>query len=139
MLVPFGPLGDPCPKTAGGHSDPHACLESPRAGTPNMAHRHIYEKLFDPASGLSDPSGVTALPGPAWADNSSLGAGLASLQADLSIQDDLLATFQADLSVQDALPATLQTDPSVRDDLLASSQADLSARDDLMPILPSKF
>ena len=55
-------------------------------------------------------SELVALPRPAWADNSGLGAGLASLQADLSIQDGLLATFQADLSVQDDLPATLQAD-----------------------------
>ena len=64
----------------------------------------------------------------ARADNSGLGAGLASLQADLSIQDGLLATFQADLCVQDELLATLQADLSVQNDLLATLQADLSVQ-----------
>ena len=61
-----------------------------------------------------------ALPGPAWADNSGLGAGLASLQADLSVKDDLPPTIQANLSVQDDLPATLRADLSVHDELVAT-------------------
>ena len=56
------------------------------------------------------------------------GAVLASLQADLSIQDGLLATFQGDLSVQNDLPATLQVDLSVQNDLLATLQTDLSVQ-----------
>ena len=63
------------------------------------------------------------------------GAGRASSQADLSIQDGLLATFQADLSVQDDLLATLQADLSVQDTLLATLQADLSVQDALLATL----
>ena len=77
------------------------------------------------------PDGLAALPGPAWADNSGLGTGLASLQADLSIQDGLLATLQADLSVQDTLPATSQANLSVQDNLPATLQANLSVQDNL--------
>ena len=51
----------------------------------------------------------------------------------------LLATLQADLSVQDGLPATLQAEFSIQDDLPATFQADLSVQDDLLAILQSKL
>ena len=79
---------------------------------------------------------------PAWAHNSGHGAVLASLQADLSIQDGLLASFQADLvqddlpaTLQADLPATLQADLSVQDALLAILQVDLSVQNDLLATL----
>ena len=49
------------------------------------------------------PAGPTFWP---WA------ALLATLQADLSVQDDFLATLLADLSVQDDFLETLQAEPS---------------------------
>ena len=92
---------------------------------------------FDPGLGIFSPSFpgfsfLAALPGPAWADNSGLGTGLASLQADLSVQDTLPATSQANLSVQDNLPATLQANLSVQDNLPATLQADLSVQDSVL-------
>ena len=56
------------------------------------------------------------------------GVVLASLQADLSVEDDLSATLQANLSVQEDLLATLQADPFVQAEFLATLQADLSVQ-----------
>ena len=63
-------------------------------------------------------------PGP----HSDHGAVLASLQADLSVEDNLSATLQANLSVQEDLLATLQADPFVQAEFLATLQADLSVQ-----------
>ena len=65
---------------------------------------------------------------------SSLKTLLATLQANLSVQDDFPAFLQAKLTVQDDFPASLQADLSVQDNFSAFLKADLSVHDDILDL-----
>ena len=88
---------------------------------------------------FSELSELSAFPGPCPGHKTACRtyflaspALLATLQADLPVQDDFLATLQADLSVQDDFLAILRADLSVQADFLSTLQANLSVQDDIL-------